>query len=200
MYGHWLNGLRVGKDYHVYIDGNRYSVPHRLIGAQVEAKVTARSIRIFHAGKFLWTHPRAQGSDQQVTDSLHMTENHRHAALQRLAGMKAHVRSIGLEAEDLIEAHYRSNQKPRSTARAATALVILADQYGPERVRIACAKALVLKKPSAGKVEGLLMAGLEGFEPEVLETPVPLPPSGNVRGSAYFASEMGAQITRGNDE
>jgi len=42
---------RVALDYHVDIDGHYYSVPHRLLREQIEARITARTIELFHKGE-----------------------------------------------------------------------------------------------------------------------------------------------------
>ena len=45
-YAEW-RARRVGLDYHVDIDGHYYSVPHRLIREQLEARITAHTIELF---------------------------------------------------------------------------------------------------------------------------------------------------------
>jgi len=48
VYAEWRQ-RRVGLDYHVEVDGHYYSVPHRLLRQQVEARITARTIELFHS-------------------------------------------------------------------------------------------------------------------------------------------------------
>ena len=199
-FGSWQLGLRAGQDYYVFVEGNRYSVPSRLIGECVDVKTTAHSVHIFHLGQSLWTHRRARGTGQIVTEPTHMPENHRQAAMLRLSGMKAYVRDIGPEAQALIEAHYRRGRKPQCTSQEATKLVILAKECGIARVQAACAKALALDKASVTKVEDLLKAGLESFAPNAPETEVTVAPSGNVRGADYFALRLGIPFEEENNE
>jgi hypothetical protein len=45
-YAEW-RARRVGLDYHVDIDGHYYSVPHRLIREQLDARITAHTIELF---------------------------------------------------------------------------------------------------------------------------------------------------------
>jgi transposase len=49
VYAEWRL-RRVGLDYHVDIDGHYYSVPHRLLKEQVEARLTQRTVELFHNG------------------------------------------------------------------------------------------------------------------------------------------------------
>jgi hypothetical protein len=50
----------VAPDCHVSVDRVLYSVPWRFIGAQVDARVTDRVVRIFAAGELIKTWPRAE--------------------------------------------------------------------------------------------------------------------------------------------
>ena len=52
---------RVNIDYHVEYDGYFYSVPHALIGQQVNLRATERGIEIFHRGQRIATHQRRYG-------------------------------------------------------------------------------------------------------------------------------------------
>jgi transposase len=49
-YAEWKR-CRVGLDYHVEIAKHYYSVPHQLLRQEVEARITAATIEIFHRGK-----------------------------------------------------------------------------------------------------------------------------------------------------
>ena len=50
QYAEW-RVRRVGLDYHVDIDGHYYSVPHRLIREQLDARITERTIELFCKGE-----------------------------------------------------------------------------------------------------------------------------------------------------
>ena len=57
VYAEWRI-RRVALDYHVDIEGHYYSVPHRLLREQVEARITARTIELFHKGDRVAVHVR----------------------------------------------------------------------------------------------------------------------------------------------
>ena len=63
---------RVGVDYHVEIDAHYYSVPYRFARAEVEARVTARGVEIFHKGERIAVHIRASGNRKHTTVPEHM--------------------------------------------------------------------------------------------------------------------------------
>ena len=63
---------RVSLDYHVDIDGHYYSVPYRLIRDQVEARLTARTVELFHKGERVAVHLRGVGRGRHTTLPEHM--------------------------------------------------------------------------------------------------------------------------------
>ena len=77
---------RVGVDYHVDIDVHYYSVPHRFARAEVEARLTARGVEIFHKGERIAVHIRASGNRKHTTIPEHMPSSHRRYAGCVVAG------------------------------------------------------------------------------------------------------------------
>ena len=51
---------RLGVDYHVDIDAHYYSVPYRFARAEVEARLTARGVEIFHRASATGSPPRSR--------------------------------------------------------------------------------------------------------------------------------------------
>ena len=50
VFAEWKE-CRVGLDYHVEIKKHYYSVPHQLLREKVWARITARTVEVFHRGK-----------------------------------------------------------------------------------------------------------------------------------------------------
>jgi len=59
-YAEWKR-CRVNLDYHVEIAKHYFSVPHQLIRQEVEARITAATVEIFHRGKRVASHRRSTG-------------------------------------------------------------------------------------------------------------------------------------------
>jgi transposase len=62
---------RVGLDYHVDIDGHYYSVPHRLIRQQLDARITERTIELFDKGERVAVHLRGGGRGRRRDRRAH---------------------------------------------------------------------------------------------------------------------------------
>jgi hypothetical protein len=70
---------RVNLDYHIEVHDFRYSVPHALIRAEVDVRISARMIEIFHRGQRVGAHCRYMGR-KHSTDPDHMPSSHRRYA------------------------------------------------------------------------------------------------------------------------
>ncbi len=64
--GQWRK-LKVELDYHVPAEGHFYSVPYQLAGQQVDIRVTAATVEIFHRGLRVASHARSFVADHATT-------------------------------------------------------------------------------------------------------------------------------------
>jgi transposase len=62
---------QVAKDCLVTFETNRYSVPFRYVGRQVEVQNELDEIRIYHAGQLIGLHPRLAGSHEMRIEEAH---------------------------------------------------------------------------------------------------------------------------------
>jgi transposase len=79
IYAEWRI-RRVSLDYHVDVDGHYYSVPHRLLREQIEARITARTVELFHKGERVAVHQRGGARGRHTTLAEHMPQAHRRHA------------------------------------------------------------------------------------------------------------------------
>ena len=63
---------RVGIDYHVDVDDHFYSVPYRFARAEVEVRLTARTVEVFARGERIAAHLRSSGNSKHTTIPDHM--------------------------------------------------------------------------------------------------------------------------------
>jgi transposase len=95
---------RVGLDYHVEIESFFYSVPHTFIRAEVDVRITARAVEIFHRGRRIAGHERRYGGRRHGTDPEHMPSSHRRYAEWTPERFRRWARSIGPNTEALVTA------------------------------------------------------------------------------------------------
>jgi len=76
VFAEWKQ-CRVGLDYHVEIEKHYYSVPHQLLREQVWARITTRTVEVFHRGQRVATHVRSSSKRRHTTVREHMPSSHR---------------------------------------------------------------------------------------------------------------------------
>jgi transposase len=79
LYAEWKQ-RRAGLDYHVEVAKHYYSVPHALAKQKLWARITDRSVEVFHKGKRVAAHMRASGNRRHTTIPEHMPSSHRRHA------------------------------------------------------------------------------------------------------------------------
>ena len=174
---------RVNLDYHVEIEKHFYSVPFRLLREQVDARITAKTVEIFHRGKLVAAHERSQRPYRPTTVAEHMPSSHRryrdwtHERIQREAA------AIGDDTAALVEIILRSRPHPEQGFRSCIGILGLAKRYDAERLDAACARALFLGTRSYSSVAAILKNAQERKQTN------PEQPSlfhENIRGSGYY--------------
>ncbi len=67
-------GVRVQRGSTIRVKNNAYSVPARLIGAEVEARIGMEEIEVWYAGELVQRMPRLRGADKHRIDYRHIVE------------------------------------------------------------------------------------------------------------------------------
>ena len=108
---------RVNLDYHIEIHDFLYSVPHALIRAEVEVRITARTVEIFHRGQRVGVHQRRYLGRRHGTDPDHMPSSHRRYAEWTPDRFRRWAGKIGPNTEGLISAVLASRRHPEQGFR-----------------------------------------------------------------------------------
>ncbi len=185
VYAEWRI-RRVALDYHVDVDGHYYSVPHRLLREQVEARITARTIELFHKGERVAVHLRGGLRGRHTTLPEHMPRAHRRHAEWTIERIGREAAGIGAATGQLTALILQSRPHPEQGFRACLGILRLVHTYGRDRVEAACARGLEIGARSYGSVQSILQHGLDRHPPAAAaehELPLLHP---NIRGSGYY--------------
>jgi len=182
-YADWKR-CRVNLDYHVEIDKHFYSVPFRLLRQEVDARITATTVEIFHRGNLVATHLRSRRPHRPTTLAEHMPSSHRRYRDWTHERILREAAAIGDDTAALVAIILRSRPHPEQGFRSCIGILGLAKRYDPERLDGACARALALGTRSYSSVAAILKNAQERRprrEPEF---------SGllheNIRGPGYY--------------
>ena len=189
-YAEWKRA-RVNIDYHVEVDGHYYSVPYALVKAQLEVRVSAQVVELFHKGTRVASHLRSRLKGRHSTVAAHMPTAHQHYAEwtpQRLIRWAA---DSGAATARVVEVILASRPHPQQGFRSCLGIMRLGKSYGTERLEAACRRALTIGACSYKSIESILKNGLD-------RTPLPVslpaavaPRHANIRGPEYYSTSQG---------
>jgi transposase len=168
----WSTGT-VGPDIHVKVGKTLYSVPWRHIGRRIDARSTPTMVQIFDDGQLIATHGRRPTG--KATDLSHYPPEKIAFTLRGPTWCRTRAAEIGEATTAVIAELLAENALFR--LRAAQGVLGLADKHGPERLELACAKAIAVGDPTYRTIKGILAAGLETDPP---------PPATGDGGAAAF--------------
>ena len=140
-YAEWKR-CRVGLDYHVEIAKHYYSVPHQLLRQEVEARITAATVEIFHRGKRVASHQRSLHPHRSSTIADHMPSAHRRYRDWTHERIRREAASVGPDTAALVDVILRSRPHPEQGFRSCIGILGLVKRFGAARVDAACTRAL----------------------------------------------------------
>ncbi len=175
---------RVNLDYHVEAAGFLYSVPHALIREQVDLRITARTIEVFHRGQRVAAHERRYAGRRHGTDPEHMPSAHRRYAEWSPERFRRWARGIGPETEGLVVAILHDRPHPEQGFRTCLGILRLYRGLDPGRAEAASARAVAIGALTYKSIASILSLGLDRTAPSAEAAPVLLHP--NLRGPRYF--------------
>ena len=177
---------RVGIDYHVEVAAHYYSVPHRFARAEVEARLTVRTIEIFLKGERIAAHLRASGNHGHTTVAEHMPSSHRRYAGWTIERIRTEARQIGPATAALCELILEARSHPEQGFRACLGIVRLARPFGADRLEAAADRAIDIGARTYASVKSILDKNLDR-RPAQKRSPDAAPIlHPNIRGPRYY--------------
>jgi transposase len=177
---------RVGIDYHVEVASHYYSVPYRFARAEVEARLTARTVEILLKGERIAAHRRSSGNHKHTTIPEHMPSSHRRYAGWTIERIRDDARRIGPATAALCELILESRPHPEQGFRACLGIVRLSGPYGAARLEAAAERALDIGARTYGSVKSILDNNLDRRPAPKRATDAKPIQHPNIRGPRYY--------------
>ncbi len=158
---------KVAADCHISVSGALYSIPWRHVGRQVDVRVTALRVEVFHNTELIKTHRRiargratdpADYPPEKIAFFSRTPQWCRHQAAEAGPNVKVVV-------DELLATNTLHN------LRAAQGVVGLAAKHGAARLDAACRRAIECGDPSYRTVRGILRAGTEHADQSAAPAP-----------------------------
>ena len=177
---------RVGVDYHVEVEGFYYSLPHALIRAEVDLRITERTIEAFHRGQRVAAHQRRYGGRRHGTEPDHMPSAHRRYAEWSPERLQRWGQAIGPNTEGLILAVLANRPHPEQGFRTCLGILRLYRGLDPARAESVSARALAIGALTYRSVASILTTKLDKAVTRTDPRESDLFDHPNIRGAAYF--------------
>ena len=181
---------KVGRDYHVKLGKNKYSVPHRLIGATVRVRHSEHTVEVFDmsTGERVATHPRQSVVRRLATRADHMPEAHLEMQHRRSPEyelwLRCKLRAVGPVTDNWAGLCIESRDFPEHAYQTLRSAISLAEKHGSKRVEASCTAAVAQGRFSYAFLRDWLKTA-----PPLEDDTEPLRPHRYLRGPDYYANQ-----------
>jgi len=185
VYATWKK-VRVHIDYHVELDGHYYSVPYALVKQQLDARLSERTVEVFHQGQRVASHVRSPLKGRHTTTPEHMPKAHREYATWTPQRLVHWAEQSGPATAGVVGQILRTRVHPQQGFRSCLGILRLGERYGTDRLEAACRRALRLNACRYQSIASILERGLDR-QPLPEQTELTLPSAhDHVRGPGYY--------------
>jgi transposase len=177
---------RVGIDYHVEVEKHFYSVPYRFARAEVEVRLTSRTVEMFVRGERIAVHQRSSGNGKHTTITDHMPSSHRRYADWTIGRIRRDAALIGPATAALCDLILEHRPHPEQGFRSCLGILRLARPFGVARLEAAAARAIEVGALTYGSVRSILDHRLDrraAYQRPADGAPILHP---NIRGPRYY--------------
>ncbi len=183
-FGRWTK-VRVDTDYHVVFDKHHYSVPHTLIGKEVEVRATEKTIEIFYRRERQASHGRVTAPGRYSTLRDHMPPAHQAVDGWSPDHFQRRAKEIGPQTSQLVATVLDGQGHPQQAYRTCSGILGLSKRYGHTRLEAACRRALAAGIRSYKGILNILQNRLDQLEVE--QPPMAsMSVHTNIRGKRYY--------------
>jgi transposase len=179
-FGEWKKA-KVHPDYHIEVNRAYYSVPFGLIGRQLDVRLSAQAVEVFHDGKLVAAHARASERGRRSTRDAHRPQRHVGVIENTLARVLERAAAIGPATLEVLHQQAARRKHPEETLRSAQGILRLATDFTPAALERACQRAVALKSYSYRAVRTLIETPATTTAQPALDLA-----HENVRGPEYF--------------
>jgi transposase len=162
------------------------SVPYRFARAEVEVRITARTVEVFAKGQRVAAHRRMSGNYGHTTLPDHMPSSHRRYANWTIDRIHQDSALIGQATAALCELILERKPHPEQGFRACLGIIRLAKVFGNKRVEAAAARAIDIGAYTYGSVKSILDNNLDRHPAQRRAADGGTILHSNIRGARYY--------------
>lgn len=183
---------KVQKMGYVYFspDKNYYSVPHRYIGKYTSIHFTNTTVEVYYNYERIALHKRCKSNTTYITNQDHLASTHKAYNSWSPAYFKKKAQEKGQYVYEFVCGMFQQGATyPEPMYKRANGLILLAKQYGDQKLNLACKRAMYGGSFSYHRVKSILKNKLEEqmLQTELFEANRPhIPEHDNIRGAKAY--------------
>jgi transposase len=177
---------RVHVDYHIEVEGHRYSVPYTLTQQQVDVKLTATTIEVLHNNQRVASHRRSSVLGGWTTLKEHMPPRHAKMLEWTPQRLEEWAAKMGPSTKALVAGIMAKVPHPQQGFRASLGVLRLSKKFTESRLEAACARAVAARAFSYHSIKSILDKGIDLLPTAELQEREPIEHE-NIRGAAYYS-------------
>jgi transposase len=178
---------KVFLDYHIDLDGYRYSVPYQYVNKKIEYRLNHRTLEIFYKGNRIASHTRLIEKHPPATRREHMPAHHSFMLDWTPERFTSWARKIGPCTEQLIQVVLASREFPQQAFRSCLGILSLSKEFANDRLERASSIALSVRATSYKSVKLILQNQQD--KRRIIDAPVQLKIiHSHIRGAEAFGS------------
>jgi len=165
--------VKLHRDCYVVFEQAYYSAPFRLVGQLLWVRGGTQTVQIYTTDyQLVTTHQRAHKPGQRLTNLDHLPTHKVSGVILTRDGCRLRAEEIGPATQEVVEGML--NHRPEDRLRMAGRLLKLGERFGPERLEVACTRAIRFDDPAYMTIKHILEQGLDVQELPSIE---PAPPA-----------------------
>jgi transposase len=149
-------------------------VPYALVKQQLEGRISARVVALFHPGPRVASHVRSRLKGRHSTVEAHLPTAHRHSVEWTPPRLIRWAAARGAATAQVVATMLASRPHPHQGCRSCGGIMRLGKSAGAERLEAACRRALTIGTCSYKSMESILKNGLDRA-PLPASPPAPAP-------------------------
>lgn len=176
---------KVHIDYHVQVEHHYYSVPHALVGQQLDVRLTKHAVELLLRGSRVACHARSSKRGGYTTVAEHMPAAHRAHLEWTPSRLIEWGNRIGMATGAVVTRLLQERRHPQHGYRACLGMLSLAKRFGNDRLEAACELALRIGAFQVRHVREVLINRRDQVDPSAAGDWTS-PAHANVRGPGYY--------------
>ena len=188
-YAEYVAVASVPQDYHVCVQGHFYSVPNRLIGKKVEARITESHVEILCGRQRVAFHARSHVKGTPTTLPEHQTEAHRAWGERSPEHLLGWAKEAGPHVLRFVQHQLNRGSNPSLGLPACDSLKGLAKIHGTALIDEVARKTLAQPSPTITAFKRFLSNQTQATRNTPTAAQRPVRQNSNLRGTASYAKE-----------